>query len=1182
MNTYGLPDTYTARLTPDYFNDTLVDSEYWQRDVYRLAAKLAQQAGAKRLVDIGCGNGKKLVSLASKFEIIGLDYGENIRKAAENYPPGKWIEFDVNENDLDVEGYYQDAVVICADVIEHIPYPDALIETLRNASKTAAYVLVSTPDRERLEQRTPNGPPANKAHVREWTQAEFTAWLISEGLPVVWSGWTISYDKQPQHVNTILTVLSNNPAPLELPITFQPALEYRKKVKSGSGAIRVWMSPTVSEAYRDNTNAINSIVTRLGQRLPEYGVELVEYPDNADLLAGHAGQGSTRPIDVAHYHGLYPTAQGSTQFAVNKNVIHNLRTAKEITAPSHWIADVIRRDMHINPHVIGWGVDTDEWTPGDDKHVYVIWNKARVDDVSDPAPMLDLAARAPNTLFLTTFGQGTPNVKTIGRQPYEIMKSYVRNAAVYLSTNVETFGLGILEACASGLPILAFKQGAQAEYLTHGVNAFLAEVGDMDGLYAGLEYCFKHRERLGDNARELAKQFTWDKVAQQFAAVYRLALEPHRGAKVSVIIPCHNYAHYVGEAIESALKQVTRFDYEVIVVLDRCTDNSAEIVHNYIHSAVRALTVDNGSLSATRNSGARAATGEYIVFLDADDRLGNENFLQVLAEALDADRTLGIAFTGITVMDSEGKLGHKNPWPNGYDFDIQAQRKNQVPSCCMIRKQAWERAGGFRPFYRYTEDAEFWTTVGAIGYGAKHVVQDGWFHYRLHANSASKVHRDGSIPEPDWLEFHPWTKDGQRPFAADGKPPHGSWPVRFYDKPEVSIIIPVGKGHEEAVKDALHSVEGQTFRMWECIVVNDTGDTLDLTGFPWVKQYDGISCGVGAGAARNRGVSMAKAPFIVFLDADDLLKPRFIQATMDAYQQHGKYAYTDWMTRDDQMVYTTHETSAYSLEALRQRPSIHAITTLLPRHWFEAVGGFDETMGAYEDVDLYLKLMLKGFCGVRVSEPLLIYNLTTGTRRALGSQAENVYKALLKSRYGAIMEGMKMCSCVEPPKGKKPLAPSVDNLADYKAAYGEAIMSELVWERAGEGAATFFGPATRVNYGRRARHDVFLVWEQDIVQSNGVFKPLNNYTTEPEVTVIPPPPPAVVEADVSPVMADIPKYWPDGGVTTHTPVYDDVPEKPKREMVTIDGDELEIVEAPPVEKAKNVSAKRKPGRKAKR
>jgi glycosyltransferase involved in cell wall biosynthesis len=311
---------------------------------------------------------------------------------------------------------------------------------------------------------------------------------------------------------------------VDMPIGFEAAPHWRKSAKI-SDLLKVWMSPTPSEAGRDITNSINLIVTQLDKYLPDYGIQLVEEPDGAQVHAGHAGQGSQSPLDVAHYHGLYPTANGSDNFAVNAAVIRNLKTARIITAPSEWIADVIRRDMHVNPRVIGWGVDTEEWKPSADIQKYVIWNKARVDDVSNPQPMLDLAAMAHDVLFLTTFGEGTPNVKTIGRQPYEVMKQHVRHASVYLSTNVETFGIGTIEAMAAGVPVLAFRQGNTDQIVEHGVTGFLAEVGDMDGLYAGLQYCLEHRKRLSANAREASKKHTWQRVAQQFAAIYFEVME---------------------------------------------------------------------------------------------------------------------------------------------------------------------------------------------------------------------------------------------------------------------------------------------------------------------------------------------------------------------------------------------------------------------------------------------------------------------------------------------------------------------------------------------------------------------------------------------------------------------------------------------------------------------------------
>lgn len=870
---------------------------------------------------------------------------------------------------------------------------------------------------------------------------------------------------------------------------------------------RVWMTPTPSEASHDTTNAIHQIALQMAKHLPEFGYECVESPAQADLKVSHAGQGSDEQIDVAIYHGLYPTAQGfdGVYFAINSHVIHNLKTAKQIIAPSNWIADVIRRDMHIEPNVISWGVDTDEWTPGDNPHVYALWNKARVDKVSDPAVMLKLAQRANNVPFLTTFGEGGDNVKTIGRQPYEVMKQLVRNAGVYLSTNVETFGLGILQACAAGVPILGFRQGAIAEYLTHGVNAFLAEPGDMEGLYNGLAYCLKHRNTLGQNARLLAQQFTWREMSRKMALVFDEVLRPRTGVKVSVVIPCHNYGHYVGETIESVLGQETDFDYETIVVLDRCTDDSNEIVARYAERGVKSIVADNGNLSATRNDGIQAATGEYIVLVDADDRIGSAQFLKTLTTALDDDRSLGIAFTGIQIIDAEGELGHLNPWPKGYDFDGQAIRRNQVPSCCMFRKEAWKRAGGFRPHFKYAEDAEFWLTVGSLGFGGKQVTEAGWFQYRLHNNSASKVHRTGEIPEPDWTEFHPWTRDGQRPFASDGKAPNGSWPVRFYHEPDVSIIIPVGKGHEETVKDTLHSVEGQFHRQWECIVVNDSGSQLDLSGFPWARLIN-TPKPLGSGAARNLGANKANSKLLVFLDADDILKPHFLDESIKAYRASGRYIYTDWLVDDGRGNSRVCPTLDYTYDNLRQSPSLHLVTALIPRKWFQAVGGFDENMTAFEDVDLFMKLYAHGYCGKRVSQPLVLYNVDAGYRRKSGETQKEDFLTLLIDRYGKYMETDRMCDCVEPPKGKQPVPPTPENVADYRAAYGEMVKVKYVSQFAPVSPVTFYGPATRVNYGARALNDIFFVWEKDVTQSEGVFEVVVAYEPEPEQTLIPPAP----------------------------------------------------------------------------
>ena len=87
---------------------------------------------------------------------------------------------------------------------------------------------------------------------------------------------------------------------------------------------------------------------------------------------------------------------------------------------------------------------------------------------------------------------------------------------------------------------------------------------------------------------------------------------------VSVIIPCYNQAAFLGEAIESVLRQKYR-RFEVIVVDDGSTDRTASIASSY--PDVICVRQENRGLAAARNRGLSQSTGDHVVFLDADDRL---------------------------------------------------------------------------------------------------------------------------------------------------------------------------------------------------------------------------------------------------------------------------------------------------------------------------------------------------------------------------------------------------------------------------------------------------------------------------------------------------------------------------------------------------------------------------------
>lgn len=109
---------------------------------------------------------------------------------------------------------------------------------------------------------------------------------------------------------------------------------------------------------------------------------------------------------------------------------------------------------------------------------------------------------------------------------------------------------------------------------------------------------------------------------------------------VSIIIPCYNSERWVSQAIESCLRQ-TYQPLEVIVVDDGSTDGSLQVIQKYAEHVI-ILTGPNQKLSAARNKGFAVSTGDYCLFLDADDYLAPDT-VEALVEAVMAkDNCVGV------------------------------------------------------------------------------------------------------------------------------------------------------------------------------------------------------------------------------------------------------------------------------------------------------------------------------------------------------------------------------------------------------------------------------------------------------------------------------------------------------------------------------------------------------------
>lgn len=932
--------------------------------------------------------------------------------------------------------------------------------------------------------------------------------------------------------------------------------------------MKVLMSPHIYQLKEQSTDGISQVVRAYFKYLPEMGVDLV-LPDTGDfdLLAVHAGLAREEVrVDVSHLHGLYWTADypaASWEFKANQRIIDHLRPSLAVTVPSAWVAEAFQRDMHIDPHVVPHGIDPTLFEPGETGD-YVLWNKNRVGDVCDPAPIANLASRFPKGRFASTYGpeDGSPipdNLQLTGLLHHKDMLKAVRGALVYLATTKETYGIGILEALAYGVPVLGFAHGGVVGLVEHGVTGYLAKPGDFEDLAEGLNYCIKHRDTLSENARASSFNFPWETACAKVVEVYEEALDiKYQAPSVGVVIPVYNKTmEQLSRAVTSAINQ-SMPAAQIVVVDDGSDPSLSEQYANTLPDEVDLIHQDNMGVAHARNLGISYCHTKYVSCLDSDDAIAPD-FLETCVNALEKDYTLGIAYTRIWGISPDGKQGTTR-WPDTYSFEGQLLRANQVPTCCVFRREAWVRSGGYRQRYAPdgagAEDGELWLRMGALGFKGELVTQEPLFIYSL---GQGLVGGNRDYKEPDWTQWHPWAKDRLHPFASVARPQFLSHPVRQYDEPLISVIIPVGPNHSQRLWSALDSLEAQSFRKWEAIVVWDTFDddpTVNrLEGaFPFVRWASTGKEESGAGVARNIGLEMARAPFVVFLDADDWLYPDYMEEVLREWAS-GPPAiiYTDYVGKaivDDpsklapdlqSRIYMRDETTNltvmgwraadYDCERAQAQPDGDLpwiwtnVTGLYPTAWLREMGGFNEDIASWEDALLHFRLARQGRCYRKVARELYVYCLHYGERRERGRQKHG---SLLQSLRD-ILEKEEIMPCPGGCGGKKVVrAPSYVSPVQSQAAMAEGedfVLVLYTHPNRGDhpviGSTLFQDPIAgismtrtregyRVNYGHQPGGGTvrFKVHRQDAM-SNPYFVPVAQAQVAGVMQFIEPPPPPV-------------------------------------------------------------------------
>jgi glycosyltransferase involved in cell wall biosynthesis len=206
---------------------------------------------------------------------------------------------------------------------------------------------------------------------------------------------------------------------------------------------------------------------------------------------------------------------------------------------------------------------------------------------------------------------------------------------------------------------------------------------------------------------------------------------PEVAGLVSVVIPCYNQAHFLSEAIESVLSQ-SYAHFEVIVVDDGSTDDTAEVGSSFgaKDARVRLIRQQNVGLARARNRGLAESKGEYVVFLDSDDRLLGEALevgVRELAShpecAFVSGRCRFIAADGSPILRLKQEIVEGDP-----HIELLRAGPILVPAVT-YRRWVFDAVGGFDESYRAAEDYALYYRVA------------GRFPIRFHDAVVAEVRR---------------------------------------------------------------------------------------------------------------------------------------------------------------------------------------------------------------------------------------------------------------------------------------------------------------------------------------------------------------------------------------------------------------------------------------------------------
>ena len=423
-------------------------------------------------------------------------------------------------------------------------------------------------------------------------------------------------------------------------------------------------------------------------------------------------------------------------------------------------------------------------------------------------------------------------LEILGPIPHlELIPHILSANAVIIPSLYENFPNTCIYAMWLGRPVLVSKSGGQAEMVKEsGKNGIIFDWDIKDDFENKLEQMInmndKDAKEMGENAKtrihdlcnmekniQLRREFFEEVIKNKkqmktkFPFVEEMPkdsyVKTYEGEKdlLSVVIPYYNLGRTLPETIES-IKQSTYKKYEIIIVNDGSSDEeSVEVLKNYENDPqIRILNIENQGLANARNVGAEAAKGEFVAFIDADDKI-DKTFYQKSINILHQYTNVSYVYSWVKYFE-----GSEAVWPT---FNIHIPYllcANMLAAYAVIRKNDFLNFGKNRIKMEYgMEDYDGWVSLaehGCLGVSIPELLN----LYRVRKDSMSRafnkkmriylyqVSRDGHEKI-----FEKYAKEVYMLLLTNGQP-------FYWNNPSTPVFLPSGDANPQ-VDDRIYRLE---------------------------------------------------------------------------------------------------------------------------------------------------------------------------------------------------------------------------------------------------------------------------------------------------------------------------------------------------------------------------------------